>query len=205
MFRSTFFHLFPRFRRPTGGKGPRASLRLEGLETRANPVSATLDAAGTLFVDGSGSVGSPINDRILLRQSNGFILVFDARTGVALTVPIQVAGTFVPRVPVTAVTGIDVAGLDGNDFIDLNSSAAGFAPITINATIRGGSGVDSIAGGAGNDVIFGGDNNDLIFGNEGDDSIMGGTGNDLIFGGAGDDTISGGADNDRLFGNDGSD
>src|SRR5262245_32525105 len=169
MFRSTFFHLLHRFRPATGGRRRPPGLRVEGLETRANPVSATLSAAGTLFVDGSGSVGSPINDRILVRQSNGFIMVFDARSGVALPVPIQTTVGTVARVPVTAVSGIDVAGLDGNDFIDLNSSAAGFAPITINATIRGGSGVDSIAGGAGNDVIIGGDNNDLIFGNEGDD------------------------------------
>src|SRR5262245_29589957 len=72
MFRSTFLHSFFRFRRARDGKARPPALRLEALETRANPVSAILDGAGTLFIDGSGGVGTPVNDRILVRQSGGF-------------------------------------------------------------------------------------------------------------------------------------
>src|SRR5262245_41737120 len=201
MSRITLRHLFfppaRRVDRPRRGPG----LRVEALETRANPVSAVLDSSGVLNIDGSSSV----NDRILVQQSGGFIRVLDARFSTPILVPIQTGFGSVAQISVGLVSGIDVNGLDGNDLIDLNSAAAGFDSITIDATLRGGSGNDSIAGGDGNDLIASGDGNDWIFGNEGDDSIDGGTGNDIIVGGSGDDTLVGGSENDRLFGSGGSD
>ncbi|HKB00865.1 MAG TPA: calcium-binding protein, partial [Gemmataceae bacterium] len=177
------------------------ALRVESLEARANPVIASLSAAGLLSIDGS----TAFNDRILVRQDGGVIGVFDASSGAAFVVPISTPGGTVNFVPVGQVTGIDVDGFSGNDFIDLNSAAAGFTPITLPATVRGGAGFDSLAGGNGNDQLVGGDDADLVFGNIGDDSLDGGLGNDTLFGGSDNDTVVGGADDDRLTGDFGSD
>jgi Ca2+-binding RTX toxin-like protein len=186
-----FYHLLRQTRRPARS----TRLRVEGLEERRNPVSATWNAVdGILRVSGS----STVNDRIFVRQDNspsGPVLgVFDARTGVFVT--IQNSPTSPTTIAVAAVVGIEVTGAGGNDFLDLNSAAGGFQSITVPATIIGGSGVDSLAGGDGNDSIIGGDNADLIFGNEGDDTILGQGGDDAIFGSAGQDSLLGGSGND---------
>jgi Ca2+-binding RTX toxin-like protein len=56
------------------------------------------------------------------------------------------------------------------------------------------------------DMIDGADSlNDTIFGNGGDDTIDAGLGHDLVYGGAGDDVINGGAGDDTLLGGHGDD
>src|SRR5262249_39001080 len=192
--------------RRTGKKSKSVQLQVEGLEERRTPVSANWNVVdGVLTVSGSGQPF--VNDRILLRQSGSLLEVIDMRSG--FPVIVQIGGS--PSDPsgrtinTSVVTGILVDGGPGNDLIDLNSTAAGFASITISATLVGRSGSDSLAGGDGNDSIVGGDNPDLIFGNEGNDTIDGGTFNDIIFGSAGDDSILGGSGEDLITGNDGND
>jgi hypothetical protein len=113
----------------------RTNLRLEILEERRNPVTASL-VAGTLQID-----GSPLpfaNDWIKVYQDSGFIAVFDNRFRTNAVVPIQIApGVFVNSVSEGSVTGIDVDGGVGHDIIDLNSLKAGFDPLTKPATLVG--------------------------------------------------------------------
>ena len=86
--------------------------------------------------------------------------------------------------PVGDVSRILVFGHGGNDTITLAST------LTIDATIWGGLGNDTIKAGAGNDVVFG---------DEGDDNIFGGEGRDILIGGLGSDRISGDGNEDILI------
>src|SRR6476661_3741951 len=53
-------------------------LQVEGLEEKRTPVNASWSVAdGVLRITGSGAPFN--NDRILVRQSNGMLAVFDAR------------------------------------------------------------------------------------------------------------------------------
>ena len=57
----------------------------------------------------------------------------------------------------------------------------------------------SLEGGGGNDTIFGGEGDDYLFGLNGADSAVGGAGDDTIRGGDDNDTLDGGAGSDRLL------
>src|SRR4051812_6632593 len=201
IFRHLLFGLNRKGRKPT--RSP--ELNLEPLEKRRNPVSAIWiqdpsSTTGTLRIDGSGTSGLGENDRIRVRQAGGFVSVVDFRGGVQVLVPISNSPDGQFTVAAGHLSGINVNAGNGNDFVDLNSSAAGFEQLNTPATISGGFGSDSLAGGAGNDSISGGENADLIFGNEGNDSIDGGTGSDVLFGSDGDDTVLGGGGGfDQLF------
>lgn len=136
-------------------------LRLEILEDRtllAGSILATLSSTGVLTVTGTAG-----NDFISIRQDVGQILVFDQS--------IQVGTEAVAQVPAARVNSIVVQGMAGNDVIRLDQ---GSQPITIGASITGGSGTDFIVGGAGNDTITGGNALDTIWGGGGNDTLAGG-------------------------------
>ena len=88
---------------------------------------------------------------------------------------------------------------------DGQSDTAQLALYTIDQTITGGSGVDSIAGGNLNDAIIGDAGDDILSGNAGHDSLSGGADNDTLSGGAGNDYLSGGDGQDNLSGGTGDD
>lgn len=80
-----------------------------------------------------------------------------------------------------------INGLAGNDTLDASLVEAGSIDITLN----GGLGVDTLIGGDGDDLLSGGDGNDRIFGGAGDDAIVWNPGddNDVIEGEEGYDTL----------------
>ena len=88
---------------------------------------------------------------------------------------------------------------------DGQSDTAQLALYTIDQTITGSSGVDSISGGSLNDAIIGDAGDDILSGNDGHDSLSGGTGNDTLSGGAGNDYLGGGDGLDSLSGGTGDD
>ncbi|MCP5308580.1 MAG: tandem-95 repeat protein [Zoogloeaceae bacterium] len=106
---------------------------------------------------------------------------------------------------------------------DGDSSSATLTLQTIDNTIVGGDGADTLNGtggndrlvglagndtlngGAGNDILEGGDGNDHLSGGSGMDHLAGGSGADVLDGGAGDDVLAGGAGADLLTGGLGSD
>ena len=75
----------------------------------------------------------------------------------------------------------------------------------LNDRIVGQAGNDIISGGEGNDILEGGVGNDTLYGNAGNDLLSGGIGMDVLRGGAGNDTLKGGDDNDQLYGGAGDD
>jgi Ca2+-binding RTX toxin-like protein len=110
---------------------------------------------------------------------------------------------------------INLVSSRGNDSINVSAAS-------VQATINGNEGNDTITSGITNDVIYGGDGDDnisgdhgtdAIFGNEGNDYIQGGTGNDDqsidwwkgLYGGDGDDTLDGGSGDDYMAGDNGND
>jgi VCBS repeat-containing protein len=85
---------------------------------------------------------------------------------------------------------------------------------SLNGSIFGGAGDDTIAGGTGKDTIYGGSGNDtlngdngvdVLYGGSGDDSLIGGNGTDSLYGGSGSDNVLGSEANDGLFGGSGND
>jgi Ca2+-binding RTX toxin-like protein len=71
-----------------------------------------------------------------------------------------------------------------------NAISTGSNALTINKTLTGTPGDDSLLGGDGNDSIIGGAGNDTIDGGAGNDTLDGGVGSDLIVGGDGIDTVT---------------
>jgi RHS repeat-associated protein len=108
------------------------------------------------------------------------------------SVAISRIGTF--DVDLSGVNSIAVDALAGNDFVTID------AAFTIQATVHGGPGNDTILGGSGEDVLYGDSGADTIYGGAGDDMLFGGSGNDQLYGEAGDDALDGGPGNDQLHG-----
>jgi Ca2+-binding RTX toxin-like protein len=82
----------------------------------------------------------------------------------------------------TAIAGAEAAndtlivnGFAGNDLL----TASGLAANTINLTLNGGDGFDTLVGGAGNDTLIGGAGADQLTGGAGDDLFIG-DGSDII-------------------------
>jgi hypothetical protein len=155
-------------------------LHLESLEERTvldggglgNPLPGfTITAqltAGVLKV-----FGTPYDDNITLKQTNGVIRV------------LGVNGAF----PAAAVSKIEVLGLAGKDWIRLDSESVGGQPLTKPSLIKGGDGDDLVFGSYGADQIFGELGNDILHGKSGNDRLDGGPGRDSTYGGPGNDTI----------------
>lgn len=92
--------------------------------------------------------------------------------------------------PVAYVGAISVAGLGGNDRIDVNHA--------MPATISGGAGADTVFGSDAIDLIRGDDGEDRLYGNGGNDTLIGGRGSDFLRGGAGDDDLRGEANDVKI-------
>src|SRR5262249_29740006 len=99
----------------------------------------------------------------------------------------------------TGITDVEADLGDGDDTFTMDRS------LTINATVHGGKGKDSITTGAGNDLITGDDDDDLIDAGDGTNEVHGGSGKDIIYGGSGKDTIFGDDGNDFIDGGAGDD
>jgi hypothetical protein len=76
---------------------------------------------------------------------------------------------------------------------------------SIDRTIVGTDGRDSLPGGGGNDLIFAQGGQDLVFGQNGDDVLIASGGNNFMQGGLGDDVLVGASGNDFLQGGAGDD
>jgi Ca2+-binding RTX toxin-like protein len=87
-----------------------------------------------------------------------------------------------------------INGLGGDDKI----SAAALPAATIQVTLDGGIGNDTLTGNAGNNFLIGGDGNDTLNGGAGNDTLNGEDGKDTINGGAGNDTVTGGLGDDTI-------
>lgn len=114
---------------------------------------------------------------------------------------------------------VDVNLTNGNDVLDARS-------VSVNLTVYGLAGNDSIKTGSGHDLVFGGSGNDTIEGNDGNDWLAGDSkletdrsgliyaayigqggsdGSDKLYGGRGEDILFGNGNNDTLLGQDNDD
>ncbi len=152
------------------------------------------DTIGTVSAGVLQVIGTMAGDEISIQRSGASQLL------------IQLNG-IVHRVSAAAIEGVRINAVGGDDYIDIQG-------VSLNATIGGGAGRDTIISGDGNDLIRGGrggdyiearGGDDIVYGEEGMDRIFGGHGNDLLDGGDGNDTLQGGLGNDSLFGRDGDD
>jgi Ca2+-binding RTX toxin-like protein len=91
-------------------------------------------------------------------------------------------------------------GLVGNDTLIGGSGNDTLIGGTENDYLDGRQGKDSLEGGNGNDILVGDGGNDTLIGSTGDDLLSAGEGIDSLEGGAGNDTLFGGTDNDVLVG-----
>jgi len=93
----------------------------------------------------------------------------------------------------------------GNDSITAGNQGDFLYGNEGNDTLQGGSSQDYLAGGDGNDSLFGQDDDDKLFGDAGNDKLDGGSGDDELEGGDGNDTLIGGDGDDTLTGGNGKD
>ncbi|NQV35593.1 MAG: hypothetical protein HQ515_23060, partial [Phycisphaeraceae bacterium] len=91
------------------------------------------------------------------------------------------------------ISKIIIKGTDSSETIILDRKS-----VSIDTTVYGNGGNDTIATGKGNDTVYGGDGHDTIFTYEGDDTLYGQDDNDKLFGGTGNDTLYGGDGDDLL-------
>ena len=115
-----------------------------------------------------------------------------------------------------ALSGTIIIDLDGNGTADSMISLNGRhilaeetpgskVYVSLNRTVTGTDGADSLTGGVGVDSLYGGGGGDtLVAGNAGN-VLSGGLGADALIGGAGSDSLYGGEGNDVLLGGDGND
>lgn len=184
---------------------------IESLESRrllsavGDPRSAVLDDTGRLVVTGSNK---PDVIRIAL----------DADDNSKLNVSFNGRAAQFNLSQIT--NGVHVATGNGNDRVIVEEDNGA---LTLDMTILGGNGTDSIVagsgndhlegnngkdklwGGGGNDSLFGANGNDDLRGQDGNDELFGGNGKDRVDGGDGDDRLSGGLGKDALFGGAGND
>ena len=76
---------------------------------------------------------------------------------------------------------------------------------TINVTLDGREGNDTLIGGGKSDGLLGRDGNDRLLGKKGDDTLYGANGNDTLYGDTGNDHLNGHGGDDSLYGADGND
>jgi Ca2+-binding RTX toxin-like protein len=115
-------------------------------------------------------------------------LAFTGASAVSVTFSGAEAGSYSVGTSTGSFTQIEaVEGTAQND--TLNAAAS-----TVNQSLYGGGGADSVSGGSGNDTLDGGTGNDTLTGGAGNDSLQGGDGADRIIVSATDgvDQIAGG-------------
>ena len=92
-----------------------------------------------------------------------------------------------------ALTAIGIQGATAFDALGGDDVIGGpAANLTMNDSIKGGSGNDTIYAGSGDDWVQGDDGNDELYGGDGEDILVGGEGSDILHGGAGQDILIGG-------------
>lgn len=112
----------------------------------------------------------------------------------------------------TDIETITIAGLDGNDLIEVSTLQDAIihdpvknTDVHRDVTLDGGDGNDTLIGGGARDVLRGQAGNDSLIGGANDDELHGGIGNDTLEGQAGTDRLYGEKDNDSMNGGDGHD
>jgi len=160
---------------------------LEGLEGRTLfavvPAAAVLNPNGLLDITGT-------------KKADDIHVAFNAGTR---QFDVTANGTLLGSFNRSAVTGIRVDAGNGKDVVLVD------AAITVDATLLGGNGKDTLTGGGGDDTLDGGNGRDVLFGMAGNDTLLGGKGKDTLDGGAGNDTLDGGNSRDAMTGGAGND
>lgn len=95
--------------------------------------------------------------------------------------------------------------LDGDGVTIRGHNGSENDPISLDDTLIGSEGRDSIHGFGGNDTLYGSGSGDVVFGYSGSDYVVGDQGFDFLNGGQGDDWIEGGNGDDTLLGGGGVD
>ena len=120
------------------------------------------------------------------------------------------------KYPCDQVSSLVVLSGNANDTIDSSgvTRAAGYTNPSLQTTLDGGPGTDTIIGSefgdrisqgldGGSGTLLGGDGNDRLIGDSGSDSLLGGNGDDTLFGLGGEDIAQGGDGNDTIVLGDG--
>ena len=146
-------------------------------------------------INGNGSInGGAGFDVVELNDPNAVFVVDPAANAPALSIfnegfANEGSGYSIQNIErVETFDGITLAGLAllgtvGNDDLDASDE-------TVNVTLGGGSGDDTLIGGSGDDNITGGAGDDILTGNNGENVFEGGAGGDQLFGGDNDDVAS---------------
>lgn len=123
----------------------------------------------------------------------------------ALTGPVTV--NYTGNEAGTIVSGADTITFSEIEHIVLtnNADSINAAAETVDISLDGAGGNDTLTTGTGDDTVFGGAGNDLIDGGSGNDTIVGGLDRDVLVGGEGDDSLNGGEGGDSLVGGNGAD
>jgi len=164
------------YRRPVLSSAVNATL--EQLEERRH-LSSAINASKILVVTGTSSA-----DTISIEFTANRIVLRDNGA--------------VTKYVFSAMTGISISTLAGNDTVTLPQNLPGFTSMEINTgdgsdTVTGSNLGEKITLGAGNDTANGNGGDDAIFGQDGNDVINAGDGNsDRVYPGLGNDTVSGG-------------
>jgi hypothetical protein len=124
------------------------------------------------------------------RRADRIVLTMDSPKTLRVRVG-KVESTFLKK----SFSKIRINAGSGDDLVTIGSDQS---PISIQTSIGGGDGADTIIGGAGNDTVSGGNGADLIAGAGGDDKINGDNGTDDLHGGDGRDSVCGGRGDDQL-------
>ena len=159
------------------GKSDALGVTLGKSTTTGGVAAGTLTASGveTIAITSAGKAELvPVANTLTIAGSS----VENITVGGSRNLTVTSAGASVTSYDATDATGAQTTS-------NITFSALG-------ATVKGGSGTDTLTGGAGSDTIHGNAGNDTISGAAGKDTIEGGAGNDSITGGTGADTMSGG-------------
>ena len=169
----------------------------------------SLLSAQSFFINGEIDVALGPTDSVAIREN-------PVAPG---TVQVVLNGTpdaNFPTVSASVVTKLLITGGDDANLIDLTGmTAAVFNNVALSIEAHGGNGDDtllgsdslndSLDGGHGADSVDGNGGDDILLGDDGNDTINGGAGNDNVDAGDGQDSVDGGAGNDTILAGDGQD
>ncbi|MEJ7934553.1 calcium-binding protein [Sphingobium sp. AN558] len=178
-----------------------------GIERALGATYGTGDAAGDIFENIDGMLGSLYPDILVGRDADGDWL--DGSEGndwlLGLGGDDQLSGG----------NGNDVLNggpgadhIDGGEGLDVAFYGTATAGVTASLTDGGTAGealgdgysqIENIWGSGFNDVLSGDGGDNQIYGFAGNDMLQGGAGDDILYGGGGSDTLTGGAGEDSFF------